>query len=50
MSEAASSRVDLRLEARDGGIVAFLTVDNRAKLNTLNRALMNDFIGKVDGA
>jgi enoyl-CoA hydratase/carnithine racemase len=48
MSEAASSRVDLRLEARDGGIVAFLTVDNRAKLNTLNRALMTDFIGKVD--
>ncbi len=48
MSEAASSRVDLRLEARDGGIVAFLTVDNRAKLNTLNRVLMTDFIGKVD--
>ncbi len=49
MSEAASSRVDLRLETRDGGLVAFLTVDNRAKLNTLNRALMADFIGKVDG-
>jgi len=46
--ETASSRVDLRLEARDGGVIAFLTVDNRAKLNTLNRALMTDFIGKVE--
>ncbi len=48
MSQAASSRVDLRLEAREGGIVAFLTVDNRTKLNTLDRTLMIDLIGKVD--
>jgi enoyl-CoA hydratase/carnithine racemase len=47
MSEAASSRVDLRLETREGGTVAFLTVDNRAKLNTLHSALMTDFIGRV---
>jgi len=47
MSEAASSRVDLRLETREGGAVAFLTVDNRAKLNTLHSALMTDFIDRV---
>jgi enoyl-CoA hydratase/carnithine racemase len=48
MNSGATARVDLRLEARDGGVVAFLTVDNRAKLNTLGRALMRDFIGKVE--
>ncbi len=48
MREAASSRVDLRVETREGGVIAFLTVDNRAKLNTLNSALMTDFIGRVD--
>jgi enoyl-CoA hydratase/carnithine racemase len=44
----SASRVDLRLDERAGGTVAFLTVDNRAKLNTLDRALMTDFIGKVE--
>jgi enoyl-CoA hydratase/carnithine racemase len=46
MSEA--TRVDLRLDARGSGVVAYLTVDNRAKLNTLDRALMTEFIGKVE--
>ena len=31
-----------------GGTIAFLTIDNRAKLNTLDRALMSEFIGKVE--
>jgi len=44
-----SGRVDLRLDERVGGTVAFLTVDNRAKLNTLDRALMREFVGAVDG-
>ena len=44
----SAGRVDLRLDERAGGTVAFLTVDNRAKLNTLDRALMTDFIGKVE--
>ena len=48
MVEPASSRVDLRLESREGGTIAFLTVDNRAKLNTLDSALMRDFIGRVE--
>jgi enoyl-CoA hydratase len=44
----SAGRVDLRLDERAGGTVAFLTVDNRAKLNTLDRALMTNFIGKVE--
>jgi len=44
----SAGRVDLRLHARAGGTIAFLTVDNRAKLNMLDRALMTEFIGKVD--
>lgn len=45
---AAAGRADLRLEKRGDGVVAFLTIDNRAKLNTLDSALMNDMIGRVD--
>jgi len=45
----SATRVDLRLDARAGGSVGFLTIDNRAKLNTLDRALMRDFIAAVDG-
>ncbi len=41
--------VDLRLDARDRGAVAYLTVDNTAKLNTLGRALMTEFIARVEG-
>ena len=47
MSEAGAPRVDLRLEPRADGTIGYLTVDNRAKLNTLDRALMTQFIGKV---
>ena len=43
-----SGRVALRLDARERGTVAYLTVDNRAKLNTLDRALMIEFIEQVD--
>jgi enoyl-CoA hydratase/carnithine racemase len=43
-----SGRVTLRLDTRERGTVAYLTVDNRAKLNTLDRALMIDFIEKVE--
>lgn len=44
----AGAHVELQLEARDGGTIALVTVDNRAKLNTLDRALMIDFIEKVE--
>ena len=44
---AAGSRIDLRFDARDGGTIAFLKIDNRQKLNTLDRALMTQFIAAV---
>jgi len=44
----SGARVDLRLDARAQGCIATLTVDNRAKLNTLDRALMHEFIGAVE--
>lgn len=48
MSGAAASRVDLRLDQRAGGKGAYLTLDNRAKLNTLDRALMIEFIEQAE--
>ena len=41
-------RVDVDLTAREGGTVARLTIDNRAKLNTLDSALMRDIVAAVD--
>jgi enoyl-CoA hydratase/carnithine racemase len=40
--------IELRFDSRTAGTVAYLTLDNRAKLNTLTRALMTDFVGKVE--
>jgi enoyl-CoA hydratase/carnithine racemase len=44
----SGARVDVRMDQRAGGTIAFLTIDNRAKLNTLDRALMSEFIGEVE--
>jgi len=43
-----TARVDLRLDLRGGSTVGYLTVDNRAKLNTLDRALMREFIAALE--
>jgi enoyl-CoA hydratase/carnithine racemase len=43
----SEARVDVRLDQRQGGSVAYLTFDNRKKLNTLDRALMTQFIAAV---
>jgi enoyl-CoA hydratase/carnithine racemase len=43
-------RVDVRLDQREHGVVAFVTLDNQAKLNTLNRALMRKLILAVETA
>lgn len=43
-----TARVDVRIDARADGTIAFLTIDNRAKLNTLDRALMTEFIATVE--
>jgi enoyl-CoA hydratase/carnithine racemase len=48
MTAAMAARIDLRVEQRAGGVVAFLTIDNRAKLNTLDRALMAQIVATVE--
>jgi len=48
MTDAAAPRIGLRLDSRERGTVAYLSVDNRAKLNTLDRALMAEFIATVE--
>jgi enoyl-CoA hydratase/carnithine racemase len=45
MSEAA--RVAVKLDRRRAGTVAYLTIDNRAKLNTLDRVLMTAVIAEL---
>ena len=42
MAERDGPRVDVRLDKRERGVVAFVTLDNQKKLNTLNRALMTE--------
>ncbi len=48
MAEAAAPTIDVRLATEPRGTVAIVTVDNRKKLNTLNSALMREFIAKID--
>jgi enoyl-CoA hydratase len=48
MTADPAARIDVRVEERAQGAVAFLTLDNRAKLNTLDRALMLQFIAAVE--
>jgi enoyl-CoA hydratase/carnithine racemase len=45
---SGARRIDVRVDTRPGGSLAYLTIDNRAKLNTLDRALMTEFIATVD--
>jgi enoyl-CoA hydratase/carnithine racemase len=45
---SGGGRVDVRLDARGGGTIAYLFLDNQAKLNTLDRALMTEFIAAVE--
>jgi enoyl-CoA hydratase/carnithine racemase len=48
MSSETSPHIGVRLHAREGGTVAFVTVDNRRKLNILGRALMREFIAAIE--
>jgi enoyl-CoA hydratase/carnithine racemase len=43
----SAARVDIEFDVRESGTVAYLTVDNSAKLNTLDRALMDEFVAAV---
>jgi enoyl-CoA hydratase/carnithine racemase len=49
MDSETSARIDVRIDSREGGEVAFVTVDNRRKLNILGRALMREFIAAIEG-
>ena len=49
MTVGSPARIDLKLDERGQGVVATLTVDNRAKLNTLDSALMRAIIETVEG-
>ena len=48
MADAAAPGIDVQLNSEPRGTVATVTVDNRRKLNTLNSALMRDFIAQVE--
>ncbi|MEX2036692.1 MAG: enoyl-CoA hydratase [Xanthobacteraceae bacterium] len=48
MADASAPRIDLRWKTDGRGAVAYLTLDNRKKLNTLDRALMGAFIAAVE--
>jgi enoyl-CoA hydratase/carnithine racemase len=45
----APPRIRVRVDERAEGAVAWLTLDNRDRLNTLDRALMTGFVAAVDG-
>ena len=45
---SAPACIGVRVEQRGEGAVAFVTVDNRAKLNTLDRALMAQLIASAE--
>jgi enoyl-CoA hydratase/carnithine racemase len=48
MVDDAGPRIDVRMTSDKHGAVAYVTVDNRAKLNTLTRALMIEFVSRVE--
>lgn len=48
MSEAIAPRLGVRLDERASGTVAYLTVDHRAKLNILDRVLMDEIVAAVE--
>ena len=47
MTLGPAPRIDVRLASAGAAGVAYLTLDNRGKLNTLDRALMIEFIATV---
>ncbi|GAC1329673.1 MAG: enoyl-CoA hydratase [Beijerinckiaceae bacterium] len=48
MKNETPARIEVTLQSRDGGLVATITVDNRAKLNTLGSALMRELIAAFE--
>jgi enoyl-CoA hydratase/carnithine racemase len=48
MADAATPRIDVRLRSDERGSVAFLTLHNERKLNTLDRTLMTSLVAEVE--
>jgi enoyl-CoA hydratase len=48
MGEEGGS-MEVRLEEREGGLIAWVIIDNQAKLNTLNSGLMSRFAEALRG-
>ncbi len=48
MADTSAPRIDVRLATEARGTVAHVTVDNRAKLNTLDSALMRAFVSEIE--
>src|SRR5215831_9084590 len=38
------TQVEMRLDERRGGLVAFVTINNPSRLNAMNSALMDEFV------
>jgi enoyl-CoA hydratase/carnithine racemase len=48
VADGAQSRIEVRLRSEARGTIAYITVRNEAKLNTLDRRLMRDLIAEVE--
>jgi enoyl-CoA hydratase len=49
MSSHDGSQIATRLDERPGGLVAFVTIDNASRLNSMNGALMDAFVETLSG-
>jgi enoyl-CoA hydratase len=47
MSSDDRSQVEMRLDERRGGLVAFVTINNPSRLNVMNSALMDEFVAAL---
>jgi enoyl-CoA hydratase len=44
---SSAGRIETRLDQRPGGLIAFVTVDNASRLNSMSSALMDEFIERL---
>ncbi len=47
MSSDDASQVEMRLDERGGGLVAFVTINNASRLNAMHSALMDEFVERL---
>ena len=44
---SSAGQIETRLDQRSDGLIAFVTVDNAARRNSMNSALMDEFVEKL---